>query len=289
MEPLRSAVGSVLVGATLLSAAAPTAAAPARDQAQRDSATIAAYNESLRRELELAEGDAFYLILDADGSSLSLTFRGAPLRETRVVSARIGEPRARHIGGDERPLDVHAIWTGGRLVPPRIDVREEVVPPPLAGAAGDEAGTAAGSSTAPQGEFIDGAAEPEATPVEAAAEEVEIPKTPEELYPVPASFEIRFAEGLTVEVERAEEPSTVEAEPASEGVKSTADGEAAAYPEPPAPTLWDRLVRFVRRVTLSRPEGERLRLHLVVDSIEADRLFRSLPPDVKLLIRRPAP
>jgi hypothetical protein len=43
----------------------------------------------------------------------------------------------------------------------------------------------------------------------------------------------------------------------------------------------------VRHATLARPEGERVRLRIVIDSLDADRLFRSLPTDVKLLIRRP--
>ena len=131
----------------------------------------------------------FDLVLDDRSSTLTLMFKGAPLRSTPIESAAIGEPRARHGGGGDEPIDLYAIWSGGALYPPRINVREEVVPPPLAAAA--EPGTPA--EHAEQGEFLEGA-EPaaEATP-EPVVEEVEIPKTPEELYPVPVSFEIRFA------------------------------------------------------------------------------------------------
>ena len=212
-------------------------------------------------------------------------FKGAPLRETRLESAAIGEPRARHGAGDE-PIDLYATWSGGVLHPPRINVREEVVPPPMAGATAQPA-TAA--EQAEQGEFLEGGTPaPDATP-EAVVEEVEIPKTPEELYPVPLSYEIRFAEGLTVEVARSElarDAATTAAGKSAAGAPVAGD-EPAPYPTPPSPTLWERLARAARHATLVRPEGERVRLRIVIDSLDADRLFRSLPADVSLLIRRP--
>jgi hypothetical protein len=61
-----------------------------------------------------------------------------------------------------------------------------------------------------------------------------------------------------------------------------------AYPTPPSPSLWQRIAAAARRATLVRPEGERVRVRIVIDSLDADRLFRSLPADVKLLIRQPA-
>jgi hypothetical protein len=284
---LRPAIGAIVVvalaasGATLVRAAtvsdAPTAAA------------LAARNESLRRELELAEGDAFYLLLDPEASVLTLMYKGAPLRETRILSAEIGEPRARGRGDDGAPFRLDALWTGGSLEPPRIDVREEVVPPPIAGAAAPDANAAALAAPAPQGEFLEGGEDAEAgaqapTP-EPVVEEVEIPKTPEELYPVPSAYEIRFAEGLTLEVVRARTPAAAPQPDPAGKIKSAADGEAAQYPTAPGPTLWERIRRFARQAMLARPEGERARMRIVIDPLDADRLFRSLPPDVKLLVR----
>jgi hypothetical protein len=281
----RALAGAALLvsGAFALCTGASGAAAPGDDAKVR---ALAARNESLRRELELAEGDAFYLVLDERGSMLTLMFKGAPLRETAIESAEIGEPRARHGAGDE-PIDLHAIWSSGDLHPPRINVREEVVPPPVAGTPTAEPEPPA--ERAEQGEFLEGAAPPaDATPEPVV--EVEIPKTPEELYPVPVSYEIRFAEGLTVEVTRSQRPRAAAAPPSGKSaVGAPVAGDApSAYPTPPSPSFWQRLGRAARHATLARPAGERLRLRIVVDSLDADRLFRSLPADVKLLIRRPA-
>ncbi|HVR28646.1 MAG TPA: hypothetical protein VMS86_03845 [Thermoanaerobaculia bacterium] len=183
------------------------------------------------------------------------------------MSAEIGDPRARVGGGKREPIDLHAIWSGGTLAPPRGDVREEVVPPPVAGDVDD--GDRDGSSGAAQGEFLEGDESVEGGE-EPEVEEVEIPKTPEELYLVPPSYEIRFQEGLTIEIVRAE------------------GAEAPAAAPSHQPGFFERLARWARRLSLSRPEGERARLRLVLASDDADRLFRSLPPDVKLLIRRSA-
>jgi hypothetical protein len=284
------AAALALGGATL---AMTLAATPARAQEGTRAAALAARNESLRRELELAGGDAFYLLLDAQPPVLRLMYRGAPLRETSIVAAELGEPRAGRGAEADRPVDLYAVWSGGTLEPPRVDVREHVVPPPV-GSEDAAADVAADGAGAEQGEFIDsdeagedGAA---AAPVE---EEVEIPKTPEELYPVPATYEIRFQEGLTIEVVRAPEDAAAGEElgKTSGEAKRVAVAQAAANPAPESsePGFWDRLQRVARRLSLSRPECEKVRLRLELSSRDADRLFRSLPPDVKLLIRRAAP
>jgi hypothetical protein len=269
------------VGALALLPAAGSAAARGDDAAK--TSALAARNESMRRELELAEGDAFYLILDERASTLTLMYKGAPLRETSIESAEIGEPRARH-GGDDEPIDLYGIWRAGALHPLRINVREEVIPPPLPGAAAPE--PAGQVERAEQGEFLEGAAPAAETTPEVVVEEVEIPKTPEELYPVPVSYEIRFVEGLTVEVARSQTAPAAPTDKSGAGAPVAGD-DPAPYPTPPSPSLWERLVRVARHATLARPEGERVRLRIVIDSLDADRLFRSLPPDVKMLIRRP--
>lgn len=285
---------ALLCGGALLAMATLWAPAGARGDDADKAAALAARNESLRRELALAEGDAFYLVLDHQTSRLTLMYKGAPLRETPIESAEIGEPRARHGEGSNDPIDLYAPFTAGTLHPPRINVREEVIPPPLAGATSEA--LPAGAQRAEQGEFVEGEAGTDATPVPT-VEEVEIPKTPEELYPVPLSYEIRFAEGLTLEVVRSK--NTAAAIARSAAASTAASGSSAAgapvasdhpeaYPTPPSPSLWQRLTAAAKRATLVRPEGERVRMRIVIDSLDADRLFRSLPTDVKLLIRRPA-
>ena len=269
------------VGALALLPAAGSAGARGDDAAT--ASAVAARNESMRRELELAEGDAFYLVLDDRASTLTLMYKGAPLRETSIASAEIGEPRASH-GGDDEPIDLYAIWSAGALHPPRINVREEVIPPPIAGVETPQ--PEAPAQRAEQGEFLEGGAPADGATPEPVVEEVEIPKTPEELYPVPVSYEIRFAEGLTVEVARSQTAPAAPTDKNGAGAPVAGD-DPAPYPTPPSPSLWERLVRVARHATLVRPEGERVRLRIVIDSLDADRLFRSLPPDVKLLIRRP--
>jgi hypothetical protein len=103
---------------------------------------------------------------------------------------------------------------------------------------------------------------------------------------VPVSYEIRFAEGLTVEVARSKTARAAEA-PAGAGAPVAGDA-PATYPTPASPSFWERLTRAARHATLVHPAGERVRLRIVIDSLDADRLFRSLPTDVKLLIRHSA-
>jgi hypothetical protein len=287
----RVATGAVGAAVALAALGAPPehgAQERARADGAAKTAVLAAQNESLRHQLELAEGDAFYLLLDPEASTLTLAYKGAPLREIPILAAEIGEPRARHERAGDQPLDLETVWTGGVLEPPRIDVREEVVPPPLAGTPAAGASGSLPSAPAPQGEFLEGGEDAgESAAPEPVAEEVEIPKTPEELYPVPPSYEIRFAEGLILEVVRARsaaEPDAAKAA-AKPAIKSAADGVESSYPTAPGPSLWERLRRFARQVILIRPKGERARLRVTLDPRDADRLFRSLPPDVKLLIR----
>jgi hypothetical protein len=269
-----------LVALALLAGSGGVAARGDDDRA----AALAARNESLRRELELAAGDAFYLVFDHRASTITLMFKGAPLRSTPIESAEMGEPRARHGGGDE-PIDLYATWTGGALYPPRINVREEVVPPPMAAGATSEAPPA----RAEQGEFLEGAAQAAGARAEPVVEEVEIPKTPEELYPVPVSYEIRFTEGLTVEVARSKTARAAEVPSGVSAAGAPVAGDApTTYPTPATPSMWERLARALRFAALARPPGERVRMRITIDSLDADRLFRSLPMDVKLLIRRPA-
>ena len=159
-----------------------------------------------------------------------------------------------------------------------------MIPPPIAGAETPQ--PEAPAQRAEQGEFLEGGAPADGATPEPVVEEVEIPKTPEELYPVPVSYEIRFAEGLTVEVARSQTAPAAPTDKSGAGAPVAGD-DPAPYPTPPSPSLWERLVRVARHATLVRPEGERVRLRIVIDSLDADRLFRSLPSDVKLLIRRP--
>jgi hypothetical protein len=160
---------------TLPSALALTAAlaAGAATAAPPDATTLAIENRRLANRLALAESGGFYLVLDLGSRRLDLMLQGVVLRGHPVESMEIGRPsllfatRSAPEGWSERT------WAKGRLVPPRPDERLEV-------------------------RANDGTEEPPEIP--------EIPPTPEERYPAPDRFEIRYEGGLTLEVVRADDP-----------------------------------------------------------------------------------
>ncbi len=91
----------------------------------------------------------------------------------------------------------------------------------------------------------------------------EPPAPPEVAVPVPATYFLRYEPGLAIAIER-----------------SSADSNAA----------WRRLLARWRtrgrevRAALSLSQQRALRLRLVLKSADADSLYRSLPPDTRLLI-----
>ena len=97
--------------------------------------------------------------------------------------------------------------------------------------------------------------------------EVPIPPTPEEAYPVPARYHIRYEGGLSIEV-----------------LPPGARDEGG---------FWSRLGRGLvlwwrdaRAAVSSRPT-DAVRLRLVLSEKDADSLYRALPPDTKLLVVPP--
>ena len=91
-----------------------------------------------------------------------------------------------------------------------------------------------------------------------------IPKTAEESYSVPSTYRIEFEEGLSLEI----------AAPGS------------GRNRPWWQRAWDAVVRRWqdRRAALSRGAAERVRLRAVLEAEDAAALYRSLPPDVRLLV-----
>jgi hypothetical protein len=123
----------------------------------------------LERQLELASGKEFYLVLDPAGRDLTLMLRGAALRRFAVLGLQIGFPRIAWGGQRAAPAWQGVIWSNGELDPPRPIDRIVITP---------EEGGKNGSEPAPP----------------------PIPPTAEELYRVPARFHVRFSSGLSVEV-----------------------------------------------------------------------------------------
>lgn len=97
------------------------------------------------------------------------------------------------------------------------------------------------------------------------------PPSPDTDVPVPAAFLVRYEPGLVVEIRR----STTDS---SAGLKRLLTG-------------WRTRGREVL-AALSPSDRKMLRLRIVLTSDDADSLYRSLPPEMKLLIvtdRRPTP
>lgn len=172
---LRRTARPPVAAALVMTAALPLLAACSGGRAQPDAsgpmdelARTQQRVELLSRQVELAEGKDFYLVLDPAGRSLALMLRGATLQRVPVLGVRVGFPR---VSWFNRPSAVEwqgVAWSNGELDPPRPLDRVVLTPDP-----------------AKKGEETD-------TPP--------IPPTAEELYRIPTRYRIRFADGLSVEI-----------------------------------------------------------------------------------------
>jgi len=228
----------ILAASCLAACAVPAVLAAARPGGPvqgTSAAGLSARNADLEALVELASGQAFYLVLDPAGPDLTLMLRGAVLRRFPVQSLSVGLPRVawfrRH---DPRPWR-GVIWDGGRLDPPRNAERVEVTAPPPG----------------------DG---PPAIP---------IPPTPEEAYPAPLRYHIGFGGGPAIEI-----------------CPRAADGSASR---------WSRVAAWWRArwrdtvAALTSFSDDVVRLRLVLAPEDADSLYRSLPPDTRLLVLDTSP
>jgi hypothetical protein len=222
-----------LVAATAVAAATPPGPAPTPAELAR----LALQNDLLQKQLELAKAKEFYLVLDPQAQKLTLMFRAALLQQYRVEALEVGVPRVvyRTRGDDSRWEG--RIWEKGTLDPERaLDRVEMQAPPPT----------------------------PEGTELE-----VQVPQTPEEKYPVPPRYHIRFAGGLSIEVRPRDSDSKL--------------------------GFWSRIAAgwsswFADALAASRIEPtDRVRLHVVLSKKDAESLYRALPPDTKLLALPPRP
>jgi hypothetical protein len=191
----------------------------------------------LEKRNELASGDNFYVVLDPVHSKLVLMLKGAVLRDYAFVGLEVGGPRIafrpRHLveGWQGR------IWSEGNLVPTREQDRIEIIPPDAS------------------------------APVDS-TKQIELPPTPEEKYPVPHRYHVRYAGGLSLEVR----PQTLD-----ESVKL---GTRVAN----AFKVWYRDFR----TAVARQPEDVLRLRVVLSPQDAASLYRALPPDTRLLILPPS-
>jgi hypothetical protein len=223
---------AVVALAVALPALAQKPPAPSRD----DVAKLQRETLLLRRQADLAQGKDFYLLLDPAAKSLSLNLRGATLQTWTVVGIEAGAPRVAFVSRGLPDDWEGRIWEGGKLDPERPLDRFELEAPPV---------SAEGTEVA-----------------------VPIPPTPEEKYPVPPRYHVRFTGGLSIEVippGRAEEAGFW---------KRLGTGFS---------TWWHDFQQAVA----SEPE-DKLRLRLTLGPKEADSLYRALPPNTKLMVVPPA-
>jgi hypothetical protein len=209
--------------------AVPAAASDPRSVAARLQRT----NAQLQKQIELAAGKEFYLVLDPATSGLTLMLKGAPLQRFTVLGLQVGHPRTAWFS-DRDPRHVQSvIWSGGELDPPRQIDRLVI----QAAEPGKEA--------------------PESTPPP-------IPPTPEELYPVPSRYHVRFADGLSMEILPRE---------ADASVGRWAHARAALAEK------WRDILAALRV-----SDRDAIRLRVTLDPNDAQSVYRSLPPAVRLIV-----
>jgi hypothetical protein len=190
-------------------------------------------NGLLQRQVELAGGKEFYLVLDPGAADLTLMLKGAELQRFPVIGLQVGQPRVSWLmRRDPRPWQ-EAVWAHGELDPPRQIDRLVI-------------------QAAPPGKD---AAEPEAPAV---------PLTPEEMYPVPSRYHVRFDDGRSIEVrplDADQQAGRLARFRAWWGAKWH-DSVAAAF----------------------GTDRDAVRLRIALSPTDAASLYRSLPPAVRLIV-----
>jgi hypothetical protein len=195
-------------------------------------------NFLLERELGLANGEKFYLMLDPAASSLKLMLKGAVLQDYKIQEIVAGTPRVAFAARSLPDGWKGRIWERGNLVPPRELDRVEIVAPP-----------------------------PSKNPDEDNAPPVPIPLTPEEKYPVPHRYHVRFEGGLSLEIRRL-------------GEQEDKTGFWAGLGKS-LETWWADVKAVLRR---SSPESDDLRLRILLRPADAESFYRALPPDTSLFV-----
>ncbi len=232
---VRTCLAAVVAGAAGLSAAACSRqeAAPQPSNLPAQAAALQRANGLLQREIGLAEGKEFYLVLDPGASDLTLMLSGAELQRFPILGLQVGQPRVSWITRRDPQGWQDIVWSHGELDPPRQIDRLVI-------------------QAAPPGKD---AAEPEPPPV---------PPTPEEMYPVPSRYHVRFDEGWSIEVRPLD-----------------ADQQAGKLARLGA--WWSAKWHDVVAAVFKR-NRDGVRLRIVLDPKEAASLYRSLPPAVRLII-----
>jgi len=195
-------------------------------------ASLAQQVELTEQRAALAASDDFYVVVDPVQNRLVLMLKGATLREYPIEGLQVGAPRVafrqRHLADDWQGH----IWKDGTLVPARDHERIEIIPPD----------STKGDST--------NAWQP--------------PPLPEDMYPVPPRYHVRYTGGLSLEFRPHE---------LDESQKWTArlsNGLRGWY-------------RDMRAALANQPEDV-VRLRILMQPEHAASFYRALPPATLLLV-----
>lgn len=207
----------------------------AKEVSKEDLARQMLENTILGRRAQLATSDFFYLLLEPNAGRLKLMLKNALLQDYHVLGLEIGGPR---VLWKSRPFPKdwqEKVWEKGNLDPARPSDRLEMVV---------EIGDTLGADSL--------------------SKSFGVPKTPEEKYPVPSRYHVRYEGGLSLEVRL---PSTAD----SLGLHTSMQQKLGRW--------WSDV-----KDALEPSKGDRIRLRIVLDEADAKSLYRAMPPDTKLLV-----
>jgi len=223
--------GAIALGLVAAGCGTEKAAAPAAD-VHSQIARLQRSTNLLQRQIDLANGKDFYLVLDPAAGDITLMLMGAELQRYQVLGLQVGQPRVAWMTRPDPRAWQDIVWAHGELDPPRqIDRFVMQAAPPT------KEGT-------------------EATPP--------VPPTPEEMYPVPSRYHVRFDDGLSIEIRPLD-----------------TDTEAGRFARLRA---WFTAKWHDAKDAAFDRERDAVRLRIALNPKDAASLYRSLPPAVRLLI-----
>jgi hypothetical protein len=207
-----------------------TAGSPEKPSSGTKATDLASANGQLRRQVDLATGDTFYYTLDPVKHVLRFMYQGNVLFERNLLDVDVGTRRG-FLGKGAAPKDwAERVWSSGALEPPRQSSRLE----------------------------LDASSQNYAK----VRDEYLVPPTPEEAFPAPEVWRIRYAGGMAVEVH---------------GVADTTRTRPGFMK-----SLGQQFQDSMKALVSSNNDAVRIRLYL--SRPQSDMLYRSVPPDTRFTI-----
>jgi hypothetical protein len=231
---VRASLALIIAAAAAVPACAKHETTPPPSDVRAQVARLQRANRQLQQQIDLASGKEFYLVVDPGASTIALMLSGAELQRYSVLGLQVGRPRVSWFTRHQQQPWQDVIWSHGELDPSR-QLDRLVIQAVAPGTAG---------------------AEPEAPPV---------PATPEELYPVPLRYHVRFDQGRSIEVR-------------------PLDADAQAGRVARLRAWWSAKWRD-GLAAVSGTDRDTVRVRIVLTPKDAASLYRSLPPAVRLVIR----